>query len=193
MKSFKFPRHLRLVAAGLLISAASGFGLVAMASAQEGPTGDGPHDRPHGMMRGEMPPPMMMGMGGMPMAGPMFEHLLKDVNATPEQAEQLRKIGQAAAADLKVQHEAAQAERQQMLQLFMQPVVDAKAAELMRQKSLARHDVMSARMTQAMLEASKVLTPEQRRQIGERMAAHAAQRGERGGQPGTPGSNAPRG
>ena len=59
---------------------------------------------------------------------------------------------------------------QQLLSLFTQPIVDAKALEALRQKLLAHHEQASRRMTQAMLDASRVLTPEQRKQMADRMA-----------------------
>jgi protein CpxP len=39
----------------------------------------------------------------------------------------------------------------------------------LRQKMLAQHDQTSKRISQAMLDASRVLTPEQRQQLVERM------------------------
>jgi Spy/CpxP family protein refolding chaperone len=47
--------------------------------------------------------------------------------------------------------------------------VDAGAAEALRQQMLTQHDQASKRVLQAMLDVSKVLTPEQRAKIGERM------------------------
>ena len=52
--------------------------------------------------------------------------------------------------------------REQSMQLFTQPNVDANAAETLRQQMLQQHDQASKRMLQAMLDASRVLTPEQR-------------------------------
>jgi Spy/CpxP family protein refolding chaperone len=54
--------------------------------------------------------------------------------------------------------------------LFAQPPVDATAVEALRQKQLAQHDAASKRMTTAMLEISRVLTPEQRKQMSDYMA-----------------------
>ena len=45
----------------------------------------------------------------------------------------------------------------------------AAAAEQVRQQMLAQHDQVSKRTLQAMLDASKVLTPEQRAKLGDRM------------------------
>jgi Spy/CpxP family protein refolding chaperone len=51
-----------------------------------------------------------------------------------------------------------------------QPNIDAGAVEQIRQKMLAQHDQASKRRMQAMVDAARVLTPEQRKQLSERMA-----------------------
>ena len=53
--------------------------------------------------------------------------------------------------------------------LFTQPTVDARAAEALRQQMLAQHDQASQRMLQTMLDVSRVLTPEQRKTLSDRM------------------------
>lgn len=53
--------------------------------------------------------------------------------------------------------------------LFAQPTVDAAALEALRQKQMAMHDAASKRMTTTMLEVSRVLTPEQRKQMADYM------------------------
>ena len=67
-------------------------------------------------------------------------------------------------ADMAANRVAGQALREQVSELFVQPEVDAVAAEALRQQMLAQHDRRSQRMMQAMLELSQVLTPEQRQQ-----------------------------
>jgi Spy/CpxP family protein refolding chaperone len=132
-----------------------------------------------------MGPGAMMGQG--PMAGPgghggpgggmfggMMTRMLDRVNATPEQRAQIQQIMQNQANEMRAQREAGLALRQQAMALFAQPTVDANAVEALRQKQLAVHDAASKRMTTAMLEISRVLTPEQRKQ----MADHMTQRSE---------------
>lgn len=105
------------------------------------------------------------GMGGF-----MFgERALDAVNATDAQRTQIKQIMQSAMTDLRAQHEGGRELRQQMVQLFTQPTVDANAAEALRQRMLAQHDATSRRMMQAMLEVSRVLTPEQRASLAEQM------------------------
>jgi protein CpxP len=110
------------------------------------------------------------GMMGMPMHGQMVERMLDSVNATPEQRTQIKQITERAAAERKAQFESGRALREQGMALFTQPVVDANAAEALRQKMLQQHDQTSRTMMQTMLEISRVLSPEQRKQLSEQMA-----------------------
>lgn len=107
------------------------------------------------------------GIGGMGMGMQMPERMLDQVNATPEQRTQIKQIMQAAATDMKAQHESGRALRDQAMQLFTQPNVDANAVEGLRQKMLSQHDQTSKRVMQAMLDSSKVLTPEQRLKLAD--------------------------
>ncbi len=111
---------------------------------------------------------------GGPGGGMHMQRMLDQVNATPEQKAQIRQIMQAAHADMKSQREAGRQLRQQQQALFTQPNVDANAVEALRQRLMANHDATSRRMSQAMLEASRVLTPEQRRVMADKMAQRRA-------------------
>jgi protein CpxP len=62
-----------------------------------------------------------------------------------------------------------------MGELYAQPKQDPAAIEALRKQMLARRDQVTKRMNVAMLEAAKVLTPEQRQQL----VAHAKERAER--------------
>jgi Spy/CpxP family protein refolding chaperone len=109
---------------------------------------------------------MGMGMGmGLP-------HLLARVQATPEQRAQIKAILKAAHTELAATHGAGRTLHQQMMQALVQPTLDDKAVEALRQQIQANHEAASKRMTQALLDASRVLTPEQRTSLGERMARH---------------------
>ena len=109
------------------------------------------------------------GMHSMDFGGRMAERMLDSVNATAEQRAQVKQITDRAAADMKAQHESGRALREQGMKLFTQPVVDANAAEALRAQMMQQHDQGSRRMMQTMLEISRVLTPEQRKQLAERM------------------------
>jgi Spy/CpxP family protein refolding chaperone len=144
-------RPLRVAAAVLTLALAGGVALNAAAHP------------PHGMGG-----PMMMGGSG------HMRHMLDAVNATDEQRSQIKAIMDAARSDLQAQHGASRTLQQQAMQLFTQPIVDANAAEALRQQMLVQHDQASKRMMLAMLDVSRVLTPEQRQKLGERMAQRHA-------------------
>lgn len=121
----------------------------------------------------------MAAPGMMPLGGHGMSRMLDEVKASPDQRAQIEQITQSARADLQAQHEAGRSLHEQSLQLFAQPAVDAAAAEALRQQMLAQHDRASQRTMQAMLEISRVLTPEQRQLMSQKMAVQMKQRGER--------------
>lgn len=114
---------------------------------------------------------------GVPM---MHGRMLDSIDASAAQRAQIKLISEAAAADLKTQREARRALHEQGMKLFTQPVVDANAVEALRQQMLQQHDQVSRRRMQAMLDVSRVLTPEQRQQLAQKMterkAKHQAKR-----------------
>ena len=123
--------------------------------------------------------PGMMFQGSPEHMGRMVDHMLDGVAASDAQRSEIKKIAQAAAADLKGQREAVRGLREKAAQLFAAPNVDANAAEVLRRQMLTQHDLSSQRMLQAMLDISRVLTPEQRAKLGERFKQRGAQRQER--------------
>ncbi|MBI5721460.1 MAG: Spy/CpxP family protein refolding chaperone [Burkholderiales bacterium] len=186
-----------LAATSLLALAASlaqpAFAHGAMGMKAGAPMGDMGDMGGGGMMGG------MGGMGGGPgmpmMGGRHGARMLDSIGATAEQKTQLQQIMEGARNDLKPLREAARTLHQQMQGLFAQPTVDARAVEALRQQLQANREQASKRMSQAMLDASRVLTPEQRKQMSERMAQrrgmmerHRAERQslERGAAPGAP-------
>lgn len=121
-------------------------------------------------------PGMHMGYGGGPGMGgrhfgpgpggaAMFGPALDAAGVTPEQRAKIFEIMQSARTELRQQHEAGRTLRDEMTRLMTAPALDAAAVESARQRMLAHHDGVSRRMTQAMLEASTVLTPEQRQKV----------------------------
>jgi Spy/CpxP family protein refolding chaperone len=167
MRTFNRGLAATLATAVLAIAAVTAHG-----SAHADPMGGGHR---HGPGQGMMGGPGMMG-------GMMSERALDAVNATAEQRAQVKQIMDAARTDMRAQHEAARPLHDQMRQLFTQPTVDARAAETMRQQLLAQHDRASQRMMQAMLDVSRVLTPEQRTKLAELMAQRRAMMEQRRGQ-----------
>jgi periplasmic protein CpxP/Spy len=136
-------------------------------------------ERPHGMRGGDGAHGMMMFGGSPRQMDRRIDHLLDGVNATDAQRTQIKQIATAAATDLQGQREAARGLRERSLQIFTAPNVDATAAESVRAQMQAQHDQTSRRTLQAMLDISRVLTPEQRAKIGERMKARGAMMKER--------------
>ncbi len=130
--------------------------------------------------------PMRHGGGAMMFGGSpehvarAVDHMLDGLNATDAQRSQIKQIAEAAAVDLKAQREATRALRQKALQIFAAPTVDAAAAESVRQQLSVKHDDNSRRVLQAMLDTGRVLTPEQRAKLAERMQQRRGQRHEHG-------------
>ena len=124
-------------------------------------------------------PGMMMFQGSPERMGRMIDHMLDGLSTTDAQRGQIKQIAEAAATDLKVQHEASATLRSKAMQIMTAPNIDAAQAEVVRQQMLAQHDQASRRMTQALLDVSRVLTPEQRVKLGERFKQREAQRAER--------------
>src|SRR5690606_3566782 len=114
---------------------------------------------------------MHHGGGGMFLGGPeRIDRLLDGLNATEAQRTQIKQIARPAAQDLRAQREEGPALREQAAAGFTGPPVDAAKAEALPPQMPARQGAASRRITQAMLDASAVLTPEQRVKLGERMA-----------------------
>lgn len=123
---------------------------------------------------------------GLPFAGPGFERLLDEVQATDAQRKQIRGITDKARTDLRALHDKSREQHHNAMAIWTSPKLDAGEAEKQRQQMLAQHDQVSKRMTQAMLDVGQVLTPEQRakaaaliKQRHERMQERMADRHER--------------
>jgi Spy/CpxP family protein refolding chaperone len=113
----------------------------------------------------------MGGKGGGPdmmMAGRM-EHMLDMVDASDAQRTQIKQIMDAAKQELKAQRAGGRNLHEQQMALFTATNIDAVAIEALRQQMSTQHEVASKRMSQAMVDAARVLTPEQRAKLAERM------------------------
>lgn len=162
----------RLLGAGVLALLAGSVVLPAQAAPSPG-DGPGGH-RAH-----------RMGHPGDPlMAALPSDRALEAVGASAEQRAQIRQIVDGVREDLRSQREAGRALHRQMRELFTQPTVDANVAEALRRQQLARHDQVSQRLLQAMLDVSRVLTPEQRAKLAEQRgkAERRHERRERAGE-----------
>jgi len=161
----------RLVMMGMVLTLLAAIGVSAWAQAPAQP-GPGMHAMHHHGGAG-------MTSGSPERMGRMLDHLLDGLNATDAQRAQIKQIMAQASADLKGQAQAARELRQRSMQVLTAPAVDANAAEQIRLQSMALHDQMSRRMTQAMVAAASVLTPEQRAAIGQRLKDRQARMEER--------------
>jgi len=178
-------RRVQVVLIGMLMMLLSVVSLAAWAQAAPpsaaGERGWTMHE--HGM--GRMHGMGHDGFGGMAFRGSpehvarMVDHMLDGLNATDAQRSQIKQIAVGAAADLKAQGEAGRGLHQRAMQAFTAPNVDALTVEQVRQQMVQQHDQMSRRMTQALLDVARVLTPEQRARLGERMRDRQASMEER--------------
>jgi len=154
-------------------------GVLALAAALPALAMPGRHGH-HGEADGGMPMAMMMGRPE------RLERMLEGVGASAEQRGQVRQIVEAAQRDLQARRDAARALREQGRALFTAPTVDAAAAEAWRQRMQADREEAGKRMLQAMLDVSRVLTPDQRAKIAERMGRRHAMMEQRRGAEGQP-------
>lgn len=127
---------------------------------------DGPPRAQHAKHHGPGGP----GPAGLP-GGRHLQMLLEHAKATPEQRTQIEAVMQKAREDLRAQHEGGRATHQQLMQALAQPTLDTRAIESLRQQALAQHDKASQRMTQALVDAAKLLTPEQRAGLSQHLAS----------------------
>ncbi len=97
------------------------------------------------------------------------DRMLAGLNVGEAERGRIRQIVQAATVDLAGQRDARRQLHQQSMQLFAAPVVDAAAAEQLRQQMVANHDRVTRRRLQMLLDISAVLTPEQRAAVLQRM------------------------
>ena len=123
----------------------------------------------HGAMGGHGDMAMMGGRGtGKDGVGHMGR-VLDRVGASAEQKAQIKTIMETAHNELKPVHAQMKTLRDQSTALFTQPAVDANAAEALRLQMQTMQGQLSKRMLQAMLESSRVLTPDQRAKMADMM------------------------
>jgi periplasmic protein CpxP/Spy len=163
-------RALRLLAVTALIGLAG----AVVQTAHAAPGGMAAHGDVAAM--GERGKGMGMGMDGPGHMGHMghMGRLLDRVGASAEQKAQIKTIMDAARNELKPVHAQMKTLREQSAALFTQPAVDANAAEAARLQMQTLHNQVSKRMLQAMVESSRVLTPEQRAKMADFMKKRRA-------------------
>ena len=119
-------------------------------------------------------------MGGRGGAGldpeKMLQHMerriqstVRSVNGTPEQTGRLMAISRSALTEIKPLREQHRQARREGLALLAAPTLDHAAIEQLRGAQLALTDRVSRRLTDSMVAAAEVFTPEQRAQLAQRM------------------------
>ena len=98
------------------------------------------------------------------------QHVLDEANATPEQKAQIKDIVAAATKDLEALHQQHGGAHQQLHEIFTAPTIDRARLETLRAEHIQALDAASKRCATALADAAEVLTPEQRKTLGEKMA-----------------------
>jgi protein CpxP len=101
-------------------------------------------------------------------------HVLEEVDATPEQKTQINDIVAAATKDLEALHEKHGGIHKQLHEIFTAPTIDRVKLEAVRAEHVQALDEASKRCAAALADAAEVLTPEQRKTLGEKMAKRHA-------------------
>jgi len=102
------------------------------------------------------------------------DHMLKQVNATPDQQAKIHTIIEAAAKDIDPIRKSMSGTRAQMRSLLSAPQIDRAAIETLRAQRIAGMDQISQRMTKSLADAADVLTPDQRLKLAAIEAKHEA-------------------
>lgn len=97
--------------------------------------------------------------------GEMRDGMWQAIGASADQQAKIKAIMKQAHDDVRQQRQSGQDLKRQLAQVLAAPNVDAAAAESLRQKLLAQHDLSGQRMLQARLQVAAVLTPEQRQKL----------------------------
>lgn len=107
----------------------------------------------------------------------LLKHLYVEIDATDAQKQQLAPIVKSAARDLLPVRAQMHDARRQAVELLAQDTIDRAALEALRADQLKLAEQASRRFTQALADVADVLTPEQRRQVAERISAWHGRRG----------------
>ena len=107
----------------------------------------------------------------------MVRHFAVEADATPEQKDRLAIIARDVARDLAPLREKMRNARSLGIELMAAPAIDRAAIEKLRAEQITLADTSSKRVTQALADAADVLTPEQRRKLGERAQKFGERRG----------------
>jgi Spy/CpxP family protein refolding chaperone len=162
------PTRHRGRAAAVILGVALAGGLVGAFATTSFSQGFGPPW--HMMVRG----PMMSPFGG-PLtaeqmadrADRMVRHAAIELDASADQQAKLETIVKGAVRELAPMRDKMLAARQQARDLLTQTTVDRGAIEKLRAEQVATMDALSKRVAQAIGDAAEVLTPDQRKKLGD--------------------------
>ena len=107
----------------------------------------------------------------------MLKHLYVEIDATDAQKQQLAPIVKGAAQDLLPLRAKMHDARRQAVALLSQESIDRAAIETLRAGQLQLAEQASKRFAQALADAADVLTPDQRKQLAERIGRWHGHRG----------------
>jgi len=107
----------------------------------------------------------------------MLKHLYVEIDATDAQKQQLAPIVKGAAQDLLPLRAKMHDARRQAVALLSQESIDRAAIETLRAGQLQLAEQASKRFTQALADVADVLTPDQRKQLAERIGRWHGHRG----------------
>ena len=107
----------------------------------------------------------------------MLKHLYVEIDATDAQKQQLAPIVKGAAQDLLPLRAKMHDARRQAVALLSQESIDRAAIETLRAGQLQLAEQASKRLAQALADVADVLTPDQRKQVAERIGRWHGRRG----------------
>lgn len=128
--------------------------------------GSPPCDGGHGRWRHPDPAAMKQHMQE------RLQHVLEKVNASQDQQTRILAIMDQTFTDLEPYRAQRETAHQQARDLLSQANIDPAAVEALRAAQVQSFDAVSKRITQALLDAAAVLTPEQRTALAENLAKH---------------------
>jgi len=107
----------------------------------------------------------------------MLKHLYVEIDATDAQKQQLAPLVKAAARDLLPLRARLHDARRQAVELLANDRIDRAALEALRADQLRLAEQASQRFVQALTDIADVLTPDQRKQLAERVGRWHGRRG----------------
>jgi Spy/CpxP family protein refolding chaperone len=102
----------------------------------------------------------------------LLQHIYAETSATPAQQAQIAPLVQATATDLLQLHDEFHTEHARMLALLTTDTIDRAALETARVAQLNVLDQASKQLVQLLADTAGVLTPDQRKTLAEKLAAH---------------------